>query len=117
MARVKRGVMVAKRHKKILKFTKGYRHGRKNLVKLAKQAILKAGVYAYRDRRARKREFRKLWILKLNAAVRQEGLTYSKFISGLKKTGITLDRKILARLALEYPQEFKKVVSAAKAAN
>lgn len=110
MARVKRGIMVRKRHKKILKLTKGYRHGRKNLIRLAKQAILKAGTHAYRHRRQKKREFRRLWIVKINAASREHGLTYSQFMAKLKKSGVSLDRKILAELAVTKPPEFKKIV-------
>lgn len=113
MPRVKRGVTAHRRHKKILKLTKGYRHGRKNIFRLAKQAVLKAGVYAYRDRRAKKREFRKLWIIKLNAAARERGLTYGQLIHGLKKAKIELDRKMLAKLAMEHPMEFSKIVKRA----
>lgn len=112
--RVKRGVMVRKKHKKILKLTKGYRHGRRKLIKQAKEAILKAGVYSYRDRRVKKRKFRQLWIVRLNAACREQGLTYSKFIKGLKDKKIDLDRKILADLALNEPEEFKKIVEKVK---
>ena len=114
MSRVKRGVMVKKRHKKLLKSTKGYRHGRKNLVKVARQATLKAGVYQYRDRRNKKRAFRRLWIVRLNAAVLAEGLTYSKFIKGLKDKKIDLDRKILADLAVNNPEELKKIIEKVK---
>lgn len=114
MARVKRGTIQKKRHKKILKLAKGYKHGRKSVFRLAKQAIIKAGVYSYRDRRTKKREFRKLWIIKLNAAVREEGMSYSKFINGLKKAKIELDRKVLAQLAVQYPDEFKKIVEKVK---
>jgi len=114
MSRVKRGVMVKKRHKKLLKLTKGYRHTRKNLVKVAKQATFKAGTQAYRDRRNKKREFRRLWIVKVNAAVRAEGLTYSKFIKGLKDKKIDLDRKILADLAVNNPEELKKIIEKVK---
>lgn len=112
--RVKRGLMVKKTHKKILKLTKGYKHGRKNLIKRAKEAILHAGVYAYRDRKNKKRTFRNLWIIRLNAAVREHGLTYSKFIKGLKDNNIELDRKILSQLALESPEEFKKIIEKVK---
>lgn len=110
MVRVKRGIMVRKRHKKLLEQTKGYRHGRKNLVKRAREAMLKAGTYAYRDRRVKKREFRRLWIIKINAAVRPYGLSYSQFIKGLNDAKIPLDRKILADLAENHPEEFKKIV-------
>ena len=114
MSRVKRGVIVRKRHKKLLKLTKGYRHTRKNLVKVAKQATLKAGTYQYRDRRNKKRNFRRLWIVRLNAAVRAHGLTYSKFIRALKDKKIELDRKILADLAVNNPEEFEKVIAKVK---
>ena len=114
MSRVKRGTTVKKRHKKLLNLTKGYRHTRKNLVKVARQATLKAGVYQYRDRRNKKRAFRRLWIVRLNAAVRAEGMTYSKFIKALHDKKIELDRKILADLAVNNPEEFKKVVDKVK---
>jgi len=114
MARVKRGVQVKKTHKNILKKTKGYRHGRKSLVRQAKQAILKAGKYAYRDRRVKKREFRSLWIIQINAACRLNGIKYSTFMNGLKKKNIELDRKILADLAQNHPDEFTKLVAKAK---
>lgn len=114
MARVKRGLMVRKRHKKILKTTKGFRHGRKNLIKRAKEAALKAGTYAYRDRRRKKREIRSLWIIKINAACRQHGIRYSQFIAGLAKAKIDLDRKILADLAENHPEEFTKIVEKVK---
>ncbi|MBI2263206.1 50S ribosomal protein L20 [Candidatus Berkelbacteria bacterium] len=117
MVRVKRGTMVLKRHKKILKQAKGFRHGRKNLIKRAKEALLKAGVYAYRDRRAKKRVFRRLWNVKINAAVRPYGFSYSRFIAGLKKAEITLDRKILADLAENHPEEFEKIVEKVKGSN
>lgn len=116
MSRVKRGTTTRKRHKKLLSQTKGYRHGRKNLVRLAKQAMLHAGVHAYVDRRRKKRTFRQLWIVKLNAAVREQGLTYSRFVSGLKKAKIDLDRKVLAELAVQYPDEFNKIVEKVKKA-
>ena len=114
MSRVKRGVMVRKKHKKLLKLTKGYRHGRKNLVKVAQQAAFRAGQHAYRDRRNKKRVFRALWIVRLNAAVRAQGLTYSKFIKLLKDNKIELDRKVLADLALNNPEEFTKIVEKVK---
>lgn len=116
MPRVKRGTMVRKRHKKILALTKGYRHGRNNLFKRAKEAFLKAGQHAFRDRRVKKREFRKLWIIRINAAVRLHGLTYSKFIRGLDKAQIELDRKVMADLAVNQPDEFTKIVEKSKAA-
>lgn len=114
MVRVKRGTMVRKRHKKILERAKGFRHGRKNLIKRAKEALLKAGVFAYRDRRAKKRAFRRLWNVKINAAVRPYGFSYSRFIAGLKKAEIALDRKILADLAENHPAEFEKIVERVK---
>lgn len=114
MSRVKRGVMVRKRHKKLLTLTKGYRHTRKNLVKVARQATLKAGVYQYRDRRNKKRAFRSLWIVRLNAAVRAHGLSYSKFIKGLKDKKIELDRKVLTDLAVNNPEEFTKIINKIK---
>jgi len=114
MARVKRGVMVRKHHKNLLKKTKGFRHGRKNLVKMARQADLKAGQYAYRDRRVKKRQFRSLWIIQINAACRQNGIKYSTFINGLKKAKIELDRKVLSQIAREEPEEFKKLVEKVK---
>lgn len=114
MTRVKRGVMVKKRHKKIMEQVKGYRGARKHRVKLAKEAILKAGTYAYRDRKAKKREFRRLWITQINAALKEYAIRYSQFINGLKKAKIELDRKILADLAKNNPEEFKKIVESAK---
>ncbi|MCX7778734.1 MAG: 50S ribosomal protein L20 [Patescibacteria group bacterium] len=114
MARVKRGKSHLKKRKRLLKRVKGYRWGRKRLIKLAKVAALKAGVYAYRDRKRKKREFRKLWQIKINAACRELGLTYSKFIALLKKAKIELDRKILAQLAEFYPEIFKKIVEEIK---
>jgi len=114
MPRVKRGTSHVKRRKRLLKSTKGYKWGRKKKIKLAKPAQLKAGVYAYRDRRTKKREIRKLWQIKINAAVRQEGLTYSKFIDLLKKNKIELDRKILADLAENNPKVFKAIVKEVK---
>ena len=116
MTRVKRGTTVKKSHKKILKKTIGFRHGRKNLVKRAKEAYLKAGTYAYRDRRVKKRVFRRLRIVKINAATRAVGLSYSQFIKGLQKANIQLDRKILADLALNNPEEFATIINKAKVA-
>ena len=110
MARVKRGVTSHARHKKVLKQVKGQFGRRKNTIRIAKQALEKAMQYAYRDRRARKREFRSLWIQRINAGVRSEGLTYSKFINGLNKSGIKLDRKVLAEIAYSDPQAFKSIV-------
>tara|TARA_B100001996_G_C18285428_1_gene448609 strand:- start:119 stop:475 length:357 start_codon:yes stop_codon:yes gene_type:complete len=110
MARVKRGVTSHARHKKVLKQVKGQFGRRKNTIRIAKQALEKAMQYAYRDRRAKKREFRSLWIQRINAGVRSEGLTYSKFIYGLNKSGIKLDRKVLAEIAYNDPEAFKSIV-------
>lgn len=114
MPRVKRGTTHIKRRRKIMKAVKGYRHGRKKLIKLAKVAILKAGQYAYRDRRAKKRAMRRLWQTKLNAAVRVFELSYSKFINLLKKNKIELDRKILANIAEHNTDIFAKLVEKIK---
>ena len=116
MARVKRGVTSHARHKKVLKQVKGQYGRRKNTIRVAKQALEKAMQYAYRDRRAKKREFRSLWIQRINAGVRSEGLTYSKFINGLNKSGIKIDRKILAEIAYDNPEAFKNIVKKAQAA-
>ena len=116
MARVKRGVTSHARHKKVLKQVKGQFGRRKNTIRIAKQALEKAMQYAYRDRRAKKREFRSLWIQRINAGVRSEGLTYSKFINGLNKSGIKLDRKVLAQIAYENPEAFKTIVKKAQSA-
>ncbi len=110
MPRVKRGKLHLKRRKKLLKQAKGYRWGRKSKIKLARTAIKKAGVYAYRDRRIKKRTARSLWQIKINAACRLYDLSYSKFISALKKNKIELDRKILAEVAEKYPQIFAEIV-------
>ena len=110
MARVKRGVTSHAKHKKVLKSVKGQWGRRKNTIRIAKQAMEKAMQYAYRDRRAKKREFRSLWIQRINAGVRSEGMTYSKFINGLNKSGIKLDRKVLADLAYNNPEAFKSLV-------
>ena len=110
MARVKRGVTSHARHKKTLKQVKGQYGRRKNTIRVAKQALEKAMQYAYRDRRTKKREFRSLWIQRINAGVRAEGITYSKFINGLNKSGIKLDRKILADIAYNNPEVFKSIV-------
>tara|TARA_Y100001949_G_scaffold47132_1_gene39026 strand:+ start:2938 stop:3297 length:360 start_codon:yes stop_codon:yes gene_type:complete len=106
MARVKRGVQAKKRHKKILKQAKGYRGARSRTYKVAKQAVMRAGQYAYRDRRQKKRVFRSLWIVRINAAARENGISYSKLISGLKKANIELDRKTLAHLAVNDKEAF-----------
>lgn len=116
MARVKRGVMVRKRHKKLLEQAKGYRGSRSRQYKSAHETVLKALSYAYRDRRVRKRDFRRLWIQRINAGARLNGLTYSTLIDGLKKAGIDLDRKILADMAVHDPTAFSRVAEQAKAA-
>ena len=116
MARVKRGVTSHARHKKVLKAAKGYYGRRKNTIRVAKQAVEKAQQYAYRDRKRRKRTFRALWIQRLNAAVRPFGLTYSRFINGLGKAGVLVDRKILSDLAIKEPAAFQAIVEKAKAA-
>ena len=110
MARVKRGVTSRAKHKKVLKAVKGQWGRRKNTIRVARQAMEKAMQYAYRDRKAKKRDFRSLWIQRINAGVRSEGLTYSKFINGLVKSKIKLDRKVLAELAYNNPEAFKSVV-------
>ena len=110
MARTKRGVISRARHKKVLKAVKGQFGRRKNTIRIARQAMEKALQYAYRDRRNKKREFRSLWIQRINAGVRSEGLTYSKFINGLNKSKIKLDRKVLADLAYNNPEAFKSLV-------
>jgi large subunit ribosomal protein L20 len=110
MARVKRGVTSHARHKKVLKQVKGQYGRRKNTIRIAKQALEKSMQYAYRDRRAKKREFRSLWIQRINAGVRSEGITYSKFINGLNKSGIKIDRKVLADIAYNNPEVFKSIV-------
>ena len=116
MARVKRGVTSRAKHKKVLKTVKGQWGRRKNTIRVARQAMEKAMQYAYRDRRNKKREFKSLWIQRINAGVRAEGLTYSKFINGLSKSGIKLDRKILAEIAYDNPEAFKTIVKKAQAA-
>ena len=110
MARTKRGVTSKARHKKVLKAVKGQFGRRKNTIRIARQAMEKAMQYAYRDRRAKKREFRSLWIQRINAGVRLEGLTYSKFIHGLNKSKIKMDRKVLADIAYNEPEVFKSIV-------
>ena len=116
MSRTKRGVISRSRHKKVLKSVKGQFGRRKNTIRIARQAMEKAMQYAYRDRRAKKREFRSLWIQRINAGVREEGLTYSKFINALNKSGIKIDRKILAEIAYDSPEAFKTIVKKAQAA-
>jgi len=116
MPRVKRGVTARARHKKVLDLAKGYRGRRGNVFRIAKEAVMKAGQYAYRDRRTRKREFRALWIARINAAVREHGLTYSAFMNGLKKAAIEVDRKVLADLAVFDKPAFAAIVGQAKSA-
>ena len=112
--RVKRGVPARAKHKKILKAAKGMQHNRTRSFKLAKQGVIRALQYAYRDRRNRKRDLRQLWITRINAAARENGTTYGKLISGLKKANIELDRKVLAELAVKEPQAFTAIVKSAK---
>ena len=114
MARVKRGVQAKKRHKKILKQAKGYRGARSRTYRVAKQAVMRSGQYAYRDRRQKKRVFRSLWIVRINAASRENGISYSKLISGLKKANIELDRKTLAHLAVNDKEAFTVLAEQAK---
>ena len=116
MARVKRGVTGHAKHKKVLKAAKGFYGRRKNTIRIAKQAVEKANQYAYRDRKRRKRTFRALWVQRLNAAVRPFGLTYSRFINGLDKAGVVVDRKVLSDLAIHEPTAFQAIVEQAKAA-
>jgi len=116
MARVKRGVTSHAKHKKVLNAAKGYRGRRKNTIRIAKQAVEKAGQYAFRDRKNKKRTFRALWIQRINAGVRQFGLTYSRFISGLEKAGIDMDRKVLSDLAIREPAAFQVIVEKVKGA-
>ncbi|WP_336368009.1 50S ribosomal protein L20 [Marinobacter sp. C2H3] len=115
MARVKRGVVARRRHKKIMKQAKGYYGARSRVFRVAKQAVIKAGQYAYRDRRNRKRAFRALWISRINAGARANGLSYSRLIAGLKKANVEIDRKVLADLAMNEQQAFAAVVEKAKA--
>ncbi len=116
MPRVKRGVQARRRHKKVLSQAKGYYGARSRVYRVAKQAVIKAGQYAYRDRKQRKRQFRALWIVRINAAVRQHDMSYSSFINGLKKAGIELDRKVLSDMAVYNKDDFAKLVEQAKAA-
>jgi large subunit ribosomal protein L20 len=116
MARVKRGVQAHARHKKIIDLAKGYRGRRKNVYRVAKQAVIKAGQYAYRDRRQRKRQFRALWIVRINAAARGFGLSYSRFINGLSRAGIEVDRKVLADLAVHDLTSFGALAERSKVA-
>lgn len=115
MARVKRGVVARRRHKKILNQAKGYYGARSRVFRVAKQAVIKAGQYAYRDRRNRKRAFRALWIARINAGARANGLSYSRLIAGLKKANVEIDRKVMADLAMNEQQAFAAVVEKAKA--
>ena len=115
MARVKRGVTARAKHKKVLAQAKGYKGRRKNVYRVAKQAVIKAGQYAYRDRRQRKRQFRALWITRINAQSRANGLSYSRLINGLKKADIALDRRVLADLAVHDKAAFAAIVEQAKA--
>ena len=116
MSRVKRGIRTRARHKKILKQAKGYFGKKSKLFKVANQQVLKSGNYAYRDRRQKKRDFRKLWITRINAAARLNGMSYSRFMDGLKKSGVELDRKVLSDIAITDPKGFTALVEKAKAA-
>ncbi|WP_159586801.1 50S ribosomal protein L20 [Chelativorans xinjiangense] len=116
MARVKRGVTAHAKHKKVLKSAKGFYGRRKNTIRIAKQAVEKSLQYAYRDRKNRKRNFRALWVQRINAAAREHGLTYGRFIDGLNKAGIEIDRKVLADMAVHEPQAFAALVAKAKTA-
>ena len=116
MARVKRGVTAHARHKKVLGKAKGYYNARRKIYRAAKQAVIKAGQYAYRDRRNKKRDFRGLWIQRINAGVREHGITYSQFINGIKRAGIDIDRKVLADLCYQEPATFDALVKQAIAA-
>ena len=115
MPRVKRGVTARARHKKVLALAKGFRGRRGNVYRIAKQAVMKAGQYAYRDRRAKKRVFRRLWITRINAAAREMGMTYSQFTNGLKKASIEIDRKMLADIAVHDKAAFAGIVEQVKA--
>lgn len=116
MARVKRGVEARRRHKKVLKAAKGYYGARSKVFRVAKQAVIKAGQYAYRDRRTKKRQFRRLWIARINAAARMNDMTYSRFINGLTKAGVAVDRKVLADIAVHDAAAFTAIAEKAKAA-
>jgi len=116
MPRIKRGVTTRAKHKRILDQAKGYYGRRKNTIRIARQAVEKAGQYAYRDRKVKKRSFRALWIQRINAAVRAEGLTYSQFMNGLKLAGVELDRKVLADIAMHEGAAFSAIIAQAKAA-
>ncbi|MEL6435279.1 MAG: 50S ribosomal protein L20 [Pseudomonadota bacterium] len=114
MARVKRGVTAHAKHKKVMKAAKGFYGRRKNTIRIAKQAVEKADQYAYRDRKVRKRNFRSLWVQRINAAAREHGLTYGRLIDGLNKAGVEVDRKVLSDLAIHEPAAFAKLVEQAK---
>ena len=114
LARVKRGVTAHARHKKVLNAAKGYYGARSRTYRVAVQAVTKAGQYAFRDRRQKKRQFRQLWIVRINAAVRSNGLTYSQFMNGLKKAGVVLDRKVLAQMAYDADKNFETLIETAK---
>jgi large subunit ribosomal protein L20 len=114
MARVKRGVIAGRRHKKILKKAKGYYNARRKVFRAAKQAVIKAGQYAYRDRKTNKRNMRGLWIVRINAEARVHGLSYSKLIAGLNKAGLTIDRKVLADIAMNDPAAFAVLAQKAR---
>ena len=116
MARVKRGVTAHARHKKVLKKAKGYYNARRKVYRVAKQAVIKAGQYAYTGRRLKKRDYHALWIQRINAAAREHGITYSRFIAGIKAAGIEMDRKVMAALAFDEPAAFAALVEQAKAA-
>jgi large subunit ribosomal protein L20 len=116
MARVKRGVTSHARHKRVLEQAKGYYGRRKNTIRIAKQAVEKAGQYAYRDRKVKKRSFRAIWIQRINAAVREQGLTYGVFMHGIKLAGIELDRKVMADIAMHEPESFKAIIAQAQSA-
>lgn len=116
MARVKRGVIARRRHNKVLALAKGYYNARRKIFRVAKQAVTKAGQYAYRDRRTKKRQFRRLWIARINAATRMNGMTYSRFINGLTKAGVQVDRKVLSDIAIHDAAAFAAIVEKAKAA-
>ena len=114
MSRIKSGVVTRRRHKRVLKLTEGFRGGRRRLFRSAKEALNRAMSYAFRDRRQRKRDFRKLWTIRINAAARLNNISYSKFIHGLYLSGVEVDRKMLAQLAIEEPETFTKLVTVAK---
>ena len=116
MARVKRGVTARARHKKVMEQAKGYQGARSRVYRVAKQAVIKSGQYAYRDRKAKKREFRALWIQRINAGAREQGMSYSRFINGLQRAGVELDRKVLADLAVHDKPAFAALAEQAKAA-